>query len=125
MIFWGREILLHEKLKEAFDNEGGELTTIPITLDSCLVSDNLKKQIHDLGFPKVILAGQGNYVLTIGDKKQAAIDCVKPFKIWQASFEKLSEVLKEERSMKCLDIESMEAIVLKSNFGRERFLHDV
>ncbi len=60
------------RLKDAFDQEGIALTAIPITLDSWFVSDDLKTHLHELGFTKVILAGKGNYVLTIGETKQTA-----------------------------------------------------
>jgi len=65
-------IAMLTRLKDAFDQEGIDLTAIPITLDSWFVSDDLKQQLHKLGFSKVILAGKGNYVLTIGETKQTA-----------------------------------------------------
>jgi hypothetical protein len=73
------------RLKEEFANEGIDLTAIPITLDSWFVSDELKRQLHELGFRKVILAGKGNYVFTSNNTKQ-------PASAWKKSID-LSEEL--------------------------------
>jgi hypothetical protein len=60
------------RLKADFEQHGIDLTTIPLTLDAWFVSDDLKMQLHTLGFTKIVLAGKGNYVLTIGDTKHPA-----------------------------------------------------
>ncbi len=65
-------IAMLTRLKEEFSNEGIDLTAIPITLDSWFVSEDLKQKLYKLGFRKIILAGKGNYVLTINGTKQQA-----------------------------------------------------
>jgi len=50
------------RLKEEFAKEGIDITMIPITLDSWFVSKELKRQLHELGFSKIVIAGKGNYV---------------------------------------------------------------
>ena len=65
-------IAMLERLKDAFKQEGIDLTDIPITLDSWYVSQPLRKKLRRLGFGKIILAGKGNYSFTIDKKKQAA-----------------------------------------------------
>ena len=54
-------------LKEEFAREGVDLTTIPLTMDSWFVSEDLKQALYELGFTKIIIAGKGNYVLTINE----------------------------------------------------------
>lgn len=67
-------IAMLTRVKEEFDAEGIELTTIPITLDAWFVSDDLKQALSKVGFTKIILAGKGNDVLTIdGVKHPAAV----------------------------------------------------
>ena len=65
-------IALLARLKEAFAREGIDITAFPITLDSWFVSEWLRQHLYALGFSKIILAGKGNYVFTIGGKKQKA-----------------------------------------------------
>lgn len=60
------------QVKQAFTDIDVPLTEIPITLDSWFVSDDMKQQLRDLGFTKVIIAGKGNYVFTIGKEKHRA-----------------------------------------------------
>ena len=48
------------------------LTEIPITLDSWFVSDEMKRQLRESGFSKIIIAGKGNDVFTIGGEKHRA-----------------------------------------------------
>jgi hypothetical protein len=49
-----------------------EVTRIPLTLDSWFVSEPLRQQLYDLGFPQIIIAGKGNDVFTINGRKQHA-----------------------------------------------------
>ena len=67
--------LLIAMLKElivAFKAEGIDITAFPINMDSWFASNPLKEALHELGFKKIIVAGKGNYVLTIKGKKQKA-----------------------------------------------------
>jgi hypothetical protein len=65
-------IAMLTRLKEECDKEGIDLTAIPITLDSWFVSENLRQALYELGFTKIIIAGKGNYILTIKDIKHPA-----------------------------------------------------
>ena len=65
-------IAMLARLKEAFAKEGIDITAFPITLDSWFVSEGLRQELYALGFSKIIIAGKGNYVFTIGGKKQKA-----------------------------------------------------
>ena len=65
-------ITMLTRLKDEFSNDGIDLTTIPVTLDSWFVSEELKQRLHELGFTKVIIAGKGNYVFTINTTKHPA-----------------------------------------------------
>jgi hypothetical protein len=60
------------RLKQEFMDRNLSLTTIPITLDSWFVSADMKQSLRDLGFTKIIIAGKGNYVFTIGHEKHRA-----------------------------------------------------
>ena len=73
-------IMMLTRLKDEFSKEGIDLTAIPITLDSWFVSEELKQQLHKLGFTKVIIAGKGNYVFTINNTKH-------PASVWKKSIE--------------------------------------
>lgn len=73
-------LALLTRLKEEFANEGIDLTAIPITLDSWFVSDDLKQALAKLGFTKIIVAGKGNYVLTIEETKH-------PASVWKKTLE--------------------------------------
>jgi len=68
------------RLKEEFAKEGIDITMIPITLDSWFVSKELKRQLHELGFSKIVIAGKGNYVFKIKNTKQ-------PASVWKKSLE--------------------------------------
>jgi hypothetical protein len=65
-------IAMLTRLKEEFAHEGIDLTAIPITLDSWFVSNDLKGALAELGFTKIVVAGKGNYVLSIEDRKHPA-----------------------------------------------------
>ncbi len=65
-------ISMFKELIEAFKAEGIDLTAFPITMDSWFASDPLKKALYELGFKYVLVAGKGNYVLTMRKKKQKA-----------------------------------------------------
>ena len=69
------------RLKEEFLKEGIDLTAFAITLDSWFVSEDLKQELRFLGFEKIIIAGKGNYVFTIGGKKQKASVWKKTLKL--------------------------------------------
>ncbi len=73
-------VMMLTRLKDEFSKEGIVLTAIPITLDSWFVSEELKQQLHRLGFAKVIIAGKGNYVFTIRNTKH-------PASVWKKSVE--------------------------------------
>lgn len=65
-------IAMLTRLKAEFEQQGIDLTVFPITLDSWYVSQGLGEALSLLGFGKVLLAGKGSYIFTIGQKKQAA-----------------------------------------------------
>ena len=74
-------IAMLKELKEAFKQEGIDITAFPITLDSWFVSQELKEQLYLLGFKKIVLAGKGNYTFTIEQKKQKASEWKKTIKL--------------------------------------------
>lgn len=55
-------IAMLTQLKEEFAKENIDITNIPITMDSWYVSSPLKKQLYQLGFKKIVVAGKSNYV---------------------------------------------------------------
>lgn len=59
-------------LKEEFGKHGIDITQFPVTMDSWFVSEELKKKLRELGFHKIVIAGKGNYVFDIKNKKQKA-----------------------------------------------------
>src|SRR6266566_4655909 len=61
------------QLKTAFLREGIDITQLPLTMDSAYVSQALRERLHQLGFSQIIIAGKGNYVFTIDEKKQDAL----------------------------------------------------
>jgi hypothetical protein len=61
------------QLKTAFLREGIDITQLPLTMDSAYVSQELRERLHQLGFNQIIIAGKGNYVFTIDEKKQDAV----------------------------------------------------
>ena len=65
-------IAMFKELKDEFEKEGIDITDFPVTLDSWYVSDELKLQLRNLGFEKIVIAGKGNYTFTIDTKKQKA-----------------------------------------------------
>lgn len=65
-------ISMLKELIDIFETQGIDITAIPITMDSWYVSNNLIKELHELGFTKIIIAGKGNYTFTINKKKQKA-----------------------------------------------------
>jgi hypothetical protein len=66
-------IFMLTQLKTAFLREGIDITQLPLTMDSAYVSQELRERLHQLGFSQIIIAGKGNYVFTIDDKKQDAL----------------------------------------------------
>lgn len=62
-------IFMLKQLKEIFYHEGIDITQLPLTLDSAYVSQELRDQLHVLGFSQIIIAGKGNYVFTIDGQK--------------------------------------------------------
>jgi len=66
-------ICMLTQLKTAFLREGIDITQLPLTMDSAYVSQALRERLHQLGFSQIIIAGKGNYVFTIDDKKQDAL----------------------------------------------------
>jgi hypothetical protein len=65
-------IFMLTQLKTAFLREEIDITQLPLTMDSAYVSQELRERLHQLGFSQIIIAGKGNYVFTIADKKQDA-----------------------------------------------------
>ncbi len=65
-------IFMFTQLKADFNREWIDITKFPLTLDSGFVSEELKQRLHKLGFTQIIIAGKGNYVFTMKDKKQKA-----------------------------------------------------
>jgi len=51
--------------KTALLRAGIDLTQLPLTMDSAYVSQALRARLHQLGCIDSIMAGKGNYVLTI------------------------------------------------------------
>jgi hypothetical protein len=74
-------ITMLKELKEAFKDEGIDITSFPLTLDSWFVSQELRQQLYDLGFKNIIIAGKGNYTFTIDQKKQKASGWKKTLKL--------------------------------------------
>ncbi len=66
-------IFMLTQLKTAFLREGIDITQLPLTMDSAYVSQELRERLHQLGFSQIIIAGKGNYVFTIDEKKQDAL----------------------------------------------------
>ena len=66
-------IFMLTQLKTAFLCEGIDITQLPLTMDSAYVSQELRERLHQLGFRHIIIAGKGNYVFTIDEKKQDAL----------------------------------------------------
>ncbi len=62
-------IFMLQQLKSEFDREEINLTTIPLTLDSGYVSQELRERPGHLGLIHIIMAGKGRYVFTIDDQK--------------------------------------------------------
>jgi hypothetical protein len=62
-------IFMLTQLKTAFLREGLDITQFPLTMDSAYVSQELRARLHQLGFIDIIIAGKGNYVLTIDAQK--------------------------------------------------------
>jgi len=61
-------------LKEEFKKYEIDITQFPITMDSWFASQQLKKELHSIGFDKIIVAGKGNYVFKIKEvKKKSSI----------------------------------------------------
>ena len=48
-------------LKQEFELLDIDITQFPLTLDSWFVSEQLKQQLHQLGFKNIVIAGKGNY----------------------------------------------------------------
>ena len=59
-------------MKEELSKEGIDITVFPITMDSWFVSEGLRQELYKLGFKSIIIAGKGNYVFKIKEKKQNA-----------------------------------------------------
>ena len=66
-------IFMLTQLKTAFLCEGIDITQLPLTMDSAYVSQELRERLHQLGFNQIIIAGKGNDVFTIDEKKQDAL----------------------------------------------------
>jgi hypothetical protein len=62
-------IFMLTQLKTVFLREGIDITQLPLTMDSAYASQALRERLHQLGFTDIIIAGKGNYVLTIDGQK--------------------------------------------------------
>ena len=60
------------RLKKEFDKHDVDITTIPLTMDSWYVSKALKKELHELGFTKIVVVGKSNYIFNDGEVKNSA-----------------------------------------------------
>ena len=60
------------QLKDAFAQEGIDLTTLPVTMDSWFASQGLREELSKLGFHQVLVAGKSTYTFTIGKNKHPA-----------------------------------------------------
>jgi hypothetical protein len=58
--------------KTAFLRAGMDISQLPLTMDAAYVSQELRQRLHQLGFLDIIMAGQGNDVLTIDPQKWEA-----------------------------------------------------
>jgi hypothetical protein len=65
-------ISMLKRLKTEFEKHAIKLENFPITLDSWFVSEGLRKELSDLGFTKIVIAGKGNYSFEIDGKTQKA-----------------------------------------------------
>ena len=96
-------ITMLSRLKEEFAREGVDLSTIPLTMDSWFVSEDLKQALYELGFTKIIIAGKGNYVLTINEVSQPA-----------AAWKKSLELREDEWG---IDVPALRAKAVNPTFG--------
>jgi hypothetical protein len=74
-------IAMLTRLKDDFATEGVDLTTIPLTLDSWFVSEELRQALYEIGFTKIVIAGKGNYILTIKGTKRLASEWKKTLEL--------------------------------------------
>jgi hypothetical protein len=74
-------ITLLTQLKDDFAAEDIDITTIPLTLDSWFISEDLRQALYAIGFTKLIIAGKGNYVLTINGTKRTAAEWKKTLEL--------------------------------------------
>ena len=74
------------QLKADFNREWIDITKFPLTLDSGFVSEELKQRLHKLGFTQIIIAGKGNYVFTVKDKKQKASSWKKDLNLQESKW---------------------------------------
>ena len=93
-----------KRLKQEFTDIDLSLTDIPITLDSWFVSKDMTKQLRELGFRKIIIAGKGNYVFTIGGEKQ-------PASVWKKR-------LALDKSLWGLDVAACRVKAVSPTFGK-------
>ena len=70
-------VAMFTQLKEAFAQEGIDLTQLPITMDSWFASQGLRKELVKLGFKQILVAGKSNYTFTIGKNKHPASEWKK------------------------------------------------
>ena len=60
------------RVKKEFAAMDVTITEGPITLDSWFVSDGMTQSLREFGFTKIVIAGTGNDVFTIGQEKHRA-----------------------------------------------------
>jgi len=97
-------ICMLKRLKEEFAKHDIDLTMFAITLDSWFVSDALKKDLLQLGFTKLIIAGKGNYTFTIGKQKNKA-------SVWK----KTLQLLQDQWG---IDVPSLRIKAVNPTFGK-------
>lgn len=68
---------MFNELKVLFANEGIDITQFPLTLDSWFASQDLRENLANEGFEKLIVAGKSNFILTIRREKHKASEWKK------------------------------------------------
>ena len=70
-----------KELKDLFEQEGIDITSFPLTLDSWFASEPLRQALYALGFKNITISGKGNYVFTIGKEKKQAVEWKKQLEL--------------------------------------------
>lgn len=70
-------IAMLKEIKEEFIKQNIEITNYAITMDSWYVSKQLKQELYNLGFKKIIMAGKSSYIFSGKDFKGKASEWKK------------------------------------------------